>query len=302
MNPAPALERPQNQLENAMHTSLPRLTSAATLALAMAAPGAWAGGVGLAPHQAVYEISLERASTASGITEMSGRMVYELAGGSCSGYTQNMRFVTRVTDRNGTSIVNDLRTSSWEAAAGDKMRFNLSQYRGKELTETTEGTAGREPGDAKVEVELSKPATRALQLEGNVYFPIQHSMALLEAARQGRHQFPARLYDGSEQGETVFETNSFIGNALPKETALTGVPEALRGVAGIGQMHAWPVAISYYEPDARGTDAAPSYELAFRFHENGISSNLLIDYGDFAIRGKLTELTMLDADKCKSGQ
>lgn len=284
----------------------PHVSSTISLAFAalIASPAysAAAGGLALAPHLAVYEISLERATTASGITEMSGRMVYELMGGSCSGYTQNMRFVTRVTDRNGTSMVNDLRTSSWEAASGDEMRFNLSQYRGKELTETTEGVADRMPKDGKISVELSKPANRALKLDAEVYFPIQHSIALLEAARQGRRQFPARLYDGSEQGETVFETSSFIGKALPKETALTGVPEELRGIAGLGGTPAWPIAISYYEPDARGTDAPPSYELAFRFHGNGISTNLLIDYGDFAIRGELTELTMLDAEKCKSGQ
>lgn len=269
------------------------LTGAASLAAAPAS----AGGVSLAPHQAVYDITLERASTASGITEMSGRMVYELSGGSCTGYTQNMRFVTRVVDRNGTPTVNDLRTSSWEAAAGDKMRFFLSQYRGRELTETTEGTAGRERGG--VEVELTKPATRALSLDGEVYFPIQHSMALLKAAAEGRSQFPARLYDGSEQGEKVFDTSSYIGRALPADKAMTGVPENLRSLADLAAKPAWPVAISYYEADSEDSDAAPSYELAFRFHGNGVSSRLLIDYGDFAIRGELSELKMLEAEDCK---
>lgn len=272
--------------------------SFAVTALLMASGPALAGGVSLAPHRAVYDITLERSTSSSGITDMTGRMVYELAGGACSGYTQKMRFVTRVTDRNGTSSVNDLRTSSWEAAAGDQMRFLLSQYRGKELTESTEGTAGRE--GASVAVELTKPATRALNLDKEVFFPIQHSIALLQAAREGRRQFPARLYDGSEQGETVFDTNSFIGNKLPEATALAGVPENLRHLAKLDTLPAWPVAISYYEPNARGTDATPSYELAFRFHENGISSNLLIDYGDFAIRGKLTELTLLDPDTCSN--
>jgi EipB-like len=268
----------------------------------VSAERAVAGAAALAPHQAVYEITLERATTASGITDMTGRMVYELAGGKCTGYTQNMRFVTRVVDRNGASMLNDLRTSSWEAAAGDKMRFFLSQYRGKELTETTEGVAGRKPKNGEISVELTKPASRALNLGREVYFPIQHSIALLEAARDGRRQFPARLYDGSEQGETVFDTNSFIGNALPETTALNGVPERLRKLAKLDSLAAWPVAISYYEPDAKGTDAAPSYELAFRFHDNGISSKLLIDYGDFAIRGELTDLTLLDAEDCGPGK
>ena len=45
-------------------------------------------------------------------------------------------------------------------------------------------------------------------------------------------------------------------------------------------------------------DALPTYELSFRFYENGVSSRLYIDYGDFAIRGELKELTFLDAGKC----
>lgn len=264
------------------------------------APFVSAGGAALVPHQAVYDISLERATSASGITDMSGRMVYELVGGACSGYTQKMRFVTRVTDRSGASMVNDLRTSSWEAFAGDKMRFLLNQYRGKELTETTQGYAGRRLQTGEISVELTKPANRAINLDPEVYFPIQHSIALLKAAKEGKRQFPARLYDGSEQGETVFETNSFIGRKMAATQALSGVPEELRKVGRLEDQPAWPVAISYYEPDSRGTDAAPSYELAFRFHEGGISSKLMIDYGDFAIRGKLTGLKLLDKESCEA--
>ena len=43
------------------------------------------------------------------------------------------------------------------------------------------------------------------------------------------------------------------------------------------------------------------YELSFRFYENGVSSRLYIDYGDFAIRGELKELTFLEEGKCEAG-
>lgn len=277
---------------------LPAIFPAAAV-LVVPAGAALGGGVGLSPHQAVYEITLERAANSSGIADMSGRMVYELVGGACSGYTQKMRFVTRVVDREGQSVVNDLRTSSWEDAAGRNMRFLQSQYRGRELTETTEGTVDRTTATGDIEVELSQPTTRAIALDGPVYFPIQHSVELLKAAREGRRQFPARLYDGSEQGETVYETSTFIGKALPGETAMAGVPAAVRQATRLEGLSAWPVAISYYEAKSKGTDAAPNYELAFRFHDNGVSSNLFIDYGDFAIRGELRELKMLEPEACE---
>ena len=62
----------------------------------------------------------------------------------------------------------------------------------------------------------------------------------------------------------------------------------------------WPIAIGYFEPGPSRLDALPTYELSFRFYENGVSSRLYIDYGDFAIRGELKELTFLEEGKCSS--
>ncbi len=42
----------------------------------------------------------------------------------------------------------------------------------------------------------------------------------------------------------------------------------------------------------------PTYELAYRFFENGVTTGLRIDYGEFAIRGEMTELEFLETSKC----
>ena len=63
-------------------------------------------------------------------------------------------------------------------------------------------------------------------------------------------------------------------------------------------MKAWPVSLSYFDAASGKADAVPSYELAFLFYENGVSRKLMIDYGEFAIRGQLIDLTMLDKGKC----
>ena len=57
------------------------------------------GSVKLAPHRAIYEMKLGDARSGSGVTDLSGRMVFEISGSACEGYTQNMRFVMETTDR-----------------------------------------------------------------------------------------------------------------------------------------------------------------------------------------------------------
>ena len=48
----------------------------------------------LAPHRAVYDLALDKASDRSGITDITGRMVYEFNGSACEGYTVTFRFMT----------------------------------------------------------------------------------------------------------------------------------------------------------------------------------------------------------------
>lgn len=253
--------------------------------------------IGFAPHRAVYDITLARTAPGSGVADMSGRMVYELAGSACEGYTQNMRFVTELTNREGEAQVSDLRTSSWEDATGKRLRFNSTQFRDDQAVETTQGDAGRTTGSAAVRVELTKPAKKKLDLGGQVYFPIQHSIALLESARAGKSVFAADLYDGSEKGEKVYQTSAFIGQRAAPGSAAT--PHGVTGAETLAKLASWPIAISYFEPGTEKTDALPAYELSFRFFDNGVSTRLYIDYGDFAILGELKELTFLDTSDCK---
>lgn len=249
----------------------------------------------LAPHRAVYEITLDKSNAGSGVAELTGRMVYELAGSDCEGWTQNMRFVTRSTNQEGAAQINDLRTSSWEDVAGDKLRFNVTQYRDGKLAETTQGDAARETGG--IAVDLSKPEAKKLHLKGDVYFPIRHSLALLEAARAGKSSLTADLYDGSDKGDKVNHTNSVIGRRYAPGSVR--FPASLKNGDKLEGLASWPFAISYFDDATKAGDTAPSYELAFRFYENGVSTKLHINYGEFAINGELSELTFLEPTKCQ---
>lgn len=285
-------------IENAKLTAL-----LGALMLCSAAPGLAQTAVapvvkeGLAAHRAVYEIELADARGGSSVSAMSGRMVYELTGSECVGYTQTMRFVTRMSSQDGGTTVNDMRSTSWEDALAKAFRFNSSQYRDTKLEETTNGDAARVAGPkSEVKVEISKPERKAIRLKSDTYFPVQHSIALLEAARKGEKIFFADLYDGSEKGEKVFSTASFIGaqKAAGYNRSLAEAENADK----LNGYRSWPISISYFEVDSDKEDALPSYELAFLYFENGVSRRLFIDYGDFAVRGVLKQLEFLKQAPC----
>ncbi len=37
----------------------------------------------------------------------------------------------------------------------------------------------------------------------------------------------------------------------------------------------------------------------YRFHDNGVTSAIVIDYGDYAVKGELHDLTYLEVSECK---
>jgi hypothetical protein len=262
-------------------------------------PAVAAEAAHFAPHRAIYELSMADATAGSGVSGVSGRMVYELSGSSCDGYTQNMRFVTIMTNQEGTETVSDLRNSSWEEADGKKLRFSSSQYQNDELADASQGDAARTKGSTPVVgVDLIKPAKKRVSLPADVYFPMQHAYTLVQAAKSGVKMFTANLYDGSEKGEKYYLTTTVIGKeytpgAKPMAASFKGA-ERLQGV------RSWPMTISYFEAGKNKQDQTPAYELSFRYFENGVTSDLKIDYGEFAIKGELKELTFLDPGKCQA--
>ncbi|RUO99342.1 cell envelope integrity EipB family protein [Hyphomicrobium sp.] len=269
-----------------------------TLATGATAQSARASDISsFAPHRAVYELTMGDSNAGSGVTGVSGRMVYELNGSGCSGYTQNMRFVTIMTNQDGADTVSDLRNSSWEEADAKKLTFSSTQYQNDQLADSSQGDALRSKGATPVVgVDLVKPAKKRVSLPTDIYFPMQHASTLVQAAKSGVKMFTANLYDGSEKGEKYYLTNTIIG---PKfKTGVAASVGSFKGADKLATVDSWPMTISYFDAGKDHEDLTPSYELSFRYFENGVTSDLKIDYGEFSIKGELKELTLLEPAKC----
>ncbi|MGI9382397.1 MAG: cell envelope integrity EipB family protein [Methyloligellaceae bacterium] len=267
--------------------------------ISLAAPGqalAPSETTRLAPHRAVYDMTLDGSSSGASLSGIRGRMVFDFAGSSCEGYTLNMRMVTQVTDRSGRSTLTDLRSSTWEAGQGEQFRFNSRRFLNQKLNETTRGNAAQVGTGRGLEVKINSPKADKLNLSGKFLFPTQHSLAILAAAEKGRSIVQANVYDGSEKGKRAYATTAFIGKArapAPEERL-----ESVENDAVLGKLRSWPVTISYFDKSKSG-DPVPSYELTFRLYANGVSRKLRIDYGDFAVRGSLSSLEFFDVTPCR---
>ena len=273
--------------------------AASLLLLPTEAVAAPAGAVvDLAPHRAIYDMSLRNAVAGSNVSEVRGRLVFDFGGSQCAGYSLKSRMVTEVVDRDGKATLTDLRSSTWEHAAGEKFRFNSSQYVDQQLSERVVGTAERKAAGA-VDVVIDKPNRVKLKLNGQPLFPTQHSVAILDAARQGTGVVQANIYDGSEKGDKLYETTSFIGKAVaPGPRTPTGVANAEK----LDELVSWPVTISYFEraPGVSKDEGLPAYELSFRLFANGVSRDLLIDYGNFSIKGVLSQIDFREPAHCSA--
>jgi hypothetical protein len=251
------------------------------------------GSAQYVPHRAIYEMKLDSSRASANISDVRGRLVFDFTGSPCEGYTLNTRLVTQITDTEGQRIVSDLRSSTWEDGQGKRFLFNSSQYLNNQLTESLMGRAER-GDDEGIAIEIEKPQPSRLRLEASTRFPTQYSLEVLQAALQGRFVIQSTIYDGSEQGDKLFDTTAIIGKPIEARREALDTPEVSEELEGL---RSWPVSISYFEVGA-ATDQTPSYELSFRLYENGVSRNLQINYGEFTLTGELSQLQLYEQASC----
>ncbi|MEO0800483.1 MAG: DUF1849 family protein [Pseudomonadota bacterium] len=270
----------------------------AAVLLTVGAPTAIADAsqVQLAPHRAVYDVDLVRTNATAGVTGLKGRLAFELKGSACKGYEQVMRFVTRTVSNDGRATLSDMRSSYGEPVGGETLTFKSETFRDRRLSERTEGKAAAT--DKSITVAIRRPAPKTIKKEdGAVLFPVAHARALITAAINGKSVFTADLFDGAEKGEKFFRTTAAIGKrADPGRN--TELPQADGGDV-LNDLRAWPISLSYFDRAKTGDiDGVPDYELAYLMFENGVARRLFIDYGTFAIKGRLVRLEMLEPPKC----
>jgi hypothetical protein len=261
----------------------------AVFGLALASIGG-AGAVDVAPHRALYTMSLGASKQNSGVVAARGSMVFEW-GETCDGWTVEQRYKLRMryAEDNEVEIASNFVT--WESKDGLRYRFYQKKLKNGEIDGETRGEA-RLDGDGKGgKVVFSKPGGTTVDLAPGVIFPTAHTLLLLDRAQSGEQFVAQPVFDGASD-ENAGMVSAVIGGA---QTAAAGAAEEPIKNALLARQ-SWRVRLAFFSADS-GTDK-PDYELGMRLLDNGVSRDMVLDYSEFAIRAKLDEIEALPKPRC----
>jgi hypothetical protein len=279
-----------------IHIAVPTaaaLTVAALIGLPGLAPAQ--GATVLAPHRAVYDLTLTRTRGKRPIQSVRGRILYDFTGSACEGYALQFRQVSEIDSGEGKVALSDLQATTWEDGAAKTFRFNSQNTVNDRVVDSVNGNAER--NTSEVEVKLTKPDPKTVDLAAKIVFPTEHMRRIIDAAKDGKTLLELPVYDGSENGEKTYSTLTVIGKELTPDEKKPD--DAAADKAALANLRRWPVTISYFEQGAASGEQLPVYAIGFELYENGISRALSLDYGDFVVSGIMSQLEVKDAPACK---
>ncbi|WP_245613118.1 cell envelope integrity EipB family protein [Skermanella stibiiresistens] len=242
--------------------------------------------VEIAPHRAIYKMSLASSRNNSTVSDVRGQMMFEWAD-ACDGWTIEQRFQLRFQYSEGEQVDMSTNYATWEAKDGQTYRFNVRKLVNGELDEELRGTAeahADRPGVAR----YVKPEEQEIELPGGTLFPSMHTIQLLRHAADGDKVFGTTVFDGSDT-EGATEINTVMG--LRKDLA-----QDKRFDSRLFHGKIWPVRMAFFP--LASDDAAPEYEMGLQLLENGVAQSMLIDYGDFTVAAVLEQIESLPRPRC----
>ncbi|GAA5099299.1 cell envelope integrity EipB family protein [Bartonella acomydis] len=242
----------------------------------------------IAPHRAIYDFQLDSVSHEMTISGMTGRMVYELTGSACQGYTTRFRFISRIHMDDMPVRLTDQQTVSYETGDSRIFHFNVTDQTGQEIVHRAEGVAERIQ-DGLV-VKLTKPKEKEYKL-AMAEFPIMQLKNIIRNAKAGHHFYNVNVFDGTDKADKIIRESIVIGEkTLPHSDVET------KKMGKLDEEESWPITISYFD-DVEKKDGLPVYRTSFLLYENGVMRDLHVDYGTFAVRAKLNSLEFLEVTK-----
>ncbi len=233
----------------------------------------------LAPHRALYNMSLVEASSRSGITGARGAMMYRFED-ACDAWTSETKVILKMIYNEGDEIETTWSFTSWEAKNGLSYRFKVRHNRNGDAIEVLEGAVNREaPGGAAI-ANYSNPKDTKISLPKGTMFPTQHLAGLLDAGRKNKLTVSKVVFDGASL-DNPYQINALI----TKPVSNVSQDKAARHI----RMAFFPILQKSEEPE---------FELGITYRPNGVAEYIRQDFGGFALDLDANSIEVLKKPDC----
>jgi hypothetical protein len=236
----------------------------------------------LLAHRAAYRLTLAPARNPGNIASAEGGMIYELVD-ACDSWATRQRFTLTLTDREGTEIETTSDYSTVESKDGRRLRFTLTQLTQGAVTQRIAGEAEL-AADGTGTVRYTEPEAREERLSSGTMLPNAHTVITLNAARNGQRLVVGPLFDGTSADGPQDTTTVLSTWDGPRENAEFPLLSPLGSVR---------MRIAFFDREAQqqgGGATTPSYEVSLRYWENGVADEMLMDFREFAVDGRMVKL------------
>jgi hypothetical protein len=246
--------------------------------------------VKIAPHRAIYNMSLASVKNGSNITGVSGKMMFEWSD-VCDGWAVQQHLQLHFSYAQGDESDVTSTVISWESKDGKRYNFNVRRVADGKQTDLFRGKAVM--NDDGGLVTYSEPKDKSTKLTKDSIFPSAHTEVLIRKAEAGDKLFTRRVFDGSDE-EGVSDISAFIGPQQADTVKAESDPK-LKNNPLLDQP-AWPVRMAFFKLETETGE--PDYEMNLTLLKNGVARDMQLDYGDFSVSGTLTDIEPLPAGNC----
>jgi hypothetical protein len=255
-----------------MRSAAPAQASGVQTAAALNRAGAFA------PHRALYDLKMLSAKPNGSINNVDGKMLFAWDD-ACDGWTIEQRLDLTYQYEGGGSTRNKTSLVTWEAKDASLFRFNVKRETDGKTTEVFRGQATLASSGGTAH--YIDPTDRMMELGAATVFPSLHTLELLQHAKAGDHFFAREVFDGADsEGKNLI--SAFIGD-----------PETVTNKDPLQSGRQWPIRMAFFAPD--NNTGTPDYEMTMKLLENGVASELTIDYGDFVVGATINSIESLKA-------
>ena len=241
---------------------------------------------GFVPHKALYDVKLISTKSGSQIINLDGQMLYEWQS-SCDAWISNHQFnlLYEYADSPPMQITSDF--STYESFDGKSLDFTSQRKRDGQLFEEIRGQ-GILNDNKTGEATFSMPEGLVFDLPQGTVFPLRHTLNVLGQIKSGKKFYTATILDGSDEDGPV-EINVFIGKPA---NSMADIEPSANLDTSLLNTKSWNVRLAFFPT----IDPKPTadYEMSINFHENGVISDMEIEYEDFSVSQNLVALEKID--------